>query len=83
MILSHIIQGNQRCKDLLLDGTVTFGDQQGSLFTLVTTNLLISEDFDVRVVVGLLALLVVWLHESEKSVNAFLSETSNFQFVTA
>lgn len=81
-ILAHIIQGNQRCKDLLLEGSVSFGEHQGPLLALISSQLLNSDGVDVRVVVGFLSLLSIWLQESEKSVSAFLAESSNLQFVS-
>ena len=62
--------------------SINIGDLQGTVLDLVAHTLTPTESPDIRVVIGCLTLLVVWLHDSPKVVTAFLSEGNNLQFVS-
>ncbi|CAG8438332.1 4785_t:CDS:10 [Ambispora gerdemannii] len=86
VIFSHILKNNERAKEyarLIDTGDVENDEEAVSLLHAIAGNLMIAtrNNADVRVLIGYLCLLCVWLWDSPKSVRDFLSEGSHLQIL--
>ncbi|KAJ1554940.1 hypothetical protein HK405_003669 [Cladochytrium tenue] len=83
VLLSHVLLENQKAKELAVTVRLTEDDGDVSLLHKLMFVLLMAsrESADVRILVGILSLVIVWLHSSVTSVKEFLSEGSNLQFL--
>ncbi|CAG8512013.1 7681_t:CDS:10 [Ambispora leptoticha] len=86
VIFSHILKNNERAKEFarLIDtGDVENDEEAVSLLHAIAGNLMMAtrQNADVRVLIGYLCLLCVWLWDSPKSVRDFLSEGAHLQIL--
>ncbi|ORY01697.1 hypothetical protein K493DRAFT_209243 [Basidiobolus meristosporus CBS 931.73] len=86
VMLSHILKSNTQCKSSV--DKVTFGDpEQGEeiipLVNMIAYSLTMAsrENLNTRVIIGYLMLLSIWTYESPETVNQYLSEGANLQFL--
>jgi len=87
VIFSHILLYNERSKNIVRGIYTTDADSTdggASLLQLIVKNLNMANknNADVRVLIGYLCLLCVWLWDSPKSVGDFLAEASHLQMVS-
>ena len=87
MIFSHILLDNERSKGIvrgIYTADADSTDEGAPLLQLIVKNLNMANknNADVRVLIGYLCLLCVWLWDSPKSVGDFLAEESHFQMVS-
>ncbi|KAJ3246039.1 hypothetical protein HDU78_008047 [Chytriomyces hyalinus] len=84
-LLSHIVSENPRCQEMALSVKMDDSDSAEpiSLLHKLMYALLVGcrEGADIRVILGILALLATWLFGSSQAVKEFLSEGSNLQFL--
>ncbi|KAJ3388906.1 hypothetical protein HDU84_009320 [Entophlyctis sp. JEL0112] len=97
VLLAHIVSENTRCQELALSVRIDSGvantggggggggddDEPVSLLHKVIYALLVAtrDGGDLRIIVGMLELIAVWLFACVKAVKEFLSEGSNLQFL--
>ncbi|CAG8460120.1 7921_t:CDS:10 [Paraglomus brasilianum] len=86
VIFSHILLDNERSKGIvrgIYTADADSTDEGAPLLQLIVKNLNMANknNADVRVLIGYLCLLCVWLWDSPKSVGDFLAEESHFQML--
>ncbi|KND03311.1 uncharacterized protein SPPG_02358 [Spizellomyces punctatus DAOM BR117] len=84
-LLSHILHGNSQCQQWALATKLDDDEESISLlhrcmFALFNAS---SEGSDVRISIGILSLLCIWVHECPEAVKELLTEGSNIQFLVA
>lgn len=83
VLLSHILMKNEQCKLMALKLNLYEYDEQISLlhkcmYSYITAT---KENVDVRVLIGFLCLLVVWLYDCPKAVSEFLKEDAHISIL--
>ena len=84
VMLSHILNGNKQAKLMVLTQKLEDSDLESisllhkCIFTAMTAH---SKGADVRVILGILCFIAIWLHDCPEAVQEFLGEGSNVQFV--
>ncbi|CAG8436175.1 9501_t:CDS:10 [Diversispora eburnea] len=86
VIFSHILMNNEKSKELaraIVIGGENNGEEHVSLLHSIAGNLMLAtrQNADVRVLIGYLCVLCVWLWDSPQSVNEFLSEDAHLQIL--
>lgn len=86
VIFSHILMNNEKSKELaraIVIGGENNGEEHVSLLHSISGNLMLAtrQNADVRVLIGYLCVLCVWLWNSPQSVKEFLSEDTHLQIV--
>ncbi|CAJ0749105.1 1181_t:CDS:10 [Entrophospora sp. SA101] len=78
VILSHILKDNERAKEIAHGGS---NEKHVTLLNSIAKNLMMAtrQNADVRVLIGYLCLLCVWLWDSPQCVKQFLSDSAHLQ----
>jgi hypothetical protein len=83
VLLSHILMKNEQCKLMALKLNLYEYDEQISLlhkcmYSYITAT---KENVDVRVLIGFLCLIAVWLYDCPKAVSEFLKEDAHISIL--